>query len=128
MGPGNPYLSMPEGSTGETRSAEGGRVDIATGIGTGTGVGGGGIDGDVAGDGVSGGPCNVGVGLRSSFRARGINIAVSDAPAKADVAAIMAMVVLDIWRMIAGGKVPSRTRRTLFLRSWKVVSEKPISA
>src|ERR1700759_1417579 len=92
-GPGKPYRRMPAGSTGEMREAETGCVDTATGTGTGTGVGGGGIAGvdiDV------GGSFKVGVGLSSSFRGLGISSAVSDAPANADVAAMMAMVVLDI--------------------------------
>ena len=96
-GPGNPYLSMPDGSTGEKSLTEVGSVDTATDTGTGTGVGGGGIAKDDANSGVGKGSFDVGVDLNSSFRERGNNRAVSDAPAKADVAAMIAIVVLDIW-------------------------------
>jgi hypothetical protein len=88
---------MPDGSTGAITEDKAGCVDAATGTGTGMGVGGGGVAGKGSvGD--SEGSLNVGVGLGSSFRDRGINRAVSDAPAKADVAAMMAMVVLDMCR------------------------------
>ena len=91
-GPGIPYCRTPAGSTGDTTGPD--FVEMATGTGTGTGVGGGGlaiVDGN---DGK--GSFNVGVGFSSSFRGLGISRAVKDAPANADVAAMMAMVALDI--------------------------------
>ena len=67
-------------------------MEAETGTGTGTGTGGGGIAGE-AGDGVS---FRMGVGAAASFRGFEKTKAEREAPAAADVAAIMAIVVLDI--------------------------------
>lgn len=87
---------MPDGSTGAMTPLGTGCVETPTGTGTGPGIGGGGNAGlDACGE-IVDGSFSVGVGVNSSFRGRGISRAVSDAPANADVAAMMAIVVLDI--------------------------------
>ena len=96
-GPGNPYLKIPAGSTGE-KTDEAGWVAAETGTGTGTGVGAGGSAGATG----RGGSFKVGVAIGwGAFLADfEKSNAVRDAPVAADVAAIMRKVALDMMKVL----------------------------